>query len=187
MPDSPASRSTEVDQLLLNARLRDELEPFLDESISQVGPLPTPRENEYLASMLAWERAPMLPIAQWFNPPLVLPAPADLDDDRLRVLLRDVIHRLHQHRIVLDFTDHLSDRQLYCLIYRDILPTYEKKIDSSRHFLHWDCANMGDDPELWLRHYASPEEREGWIEQTGQTPPPHEPPPYPRHLPHHPL
>ena len=49
--------SEEVDHLLLNARLRDELEPFLDESVSlvDVRRMSTPKENEFLASMLAWE------------------------------------------------------------------------------------------------------------------------------------
>ena len=46
----------EVEQLLLNARLRDELEPFLDESVEVVNTrvMPTDQENEYLASMLEW-------------------------------------------------------------------------------------------------------------------------------------
>ena len=66
------SQADEVDQLLLNAELRDQLEPFLDESLDllNVSRLPTEAENEFLASMLAWERAPTLPIAQWFAPAL---------------------------------------------------------------------------------------------------------------------
>ena len=50
----------EVEHLLRNAELRDELEPYFDESIRSVNvdELPTPVENEFLASMLAWERAP---------------------------------------------------------------------------------------------------------------------------------
>ena len=62
--------SEEVDELLLNARLRDELEPFLDESVHILDcrRLPTSDENEFLAQMLAWERAPVLPIAKWFQP-----------------------------------------------------------------------------------------------------------------------
>ena len=74
--------SDEVDQLLLNARLRDELEPFLDESVHILDcrRLPTPEENEFLAQMLAWERAPVLPISRWFEPELVLPAPDKLSD-----------------------------------------------------------------------------------------------------------
>ncbi len=67
----------EVEHLLRNAELRDELEPYFDESIRSVNveELPTPVENEFLASMLAWERAPVLPIAQWFEPELQLPHP----------------------------------------------------------------------------------------------------------------
>ena len=58
----------DVDQLLLNAQLRDEMEPFVDESIALLESryLSISKENEFLASMLAWERAPVLPIRQWF-------------------------------------------------------------------------------------------------------------------------
>ena len=101
--------SEEVDQLLLNARLRDELEPFLDESIRLVNThsVPTPVENEYLASMLAWERAPVLPIADWFEPRLELPPPDQLTEQRLHALLWETIGRLYKKRIVVEFTDHL--------------------------------------------------------------------------------
>src|SRR5436190_23149627 len=107
--------SAEVDQLLLNARLRDELEPFLDESVHILycRRLPTSDENEFLEQMLAWERAPVLPIAKWFQPELVLPHPDQLSDAELRKILTETIQKLYSQRIVLDFTDHLSDRQLY--------------------------------------------------------------------------
>ena len=77
----PPAREEEVDQLLRNARLRDELEPFLDESISLVNSrdMPTSQENEFLESMLAWERAPIVPISHWFDPELRLPSPDLLD------------------------------------------------------------------------------------------------------------
>ena len=172
-----------------NAQLRDELEPFLDDSISQlnVGELPTRVENEYLASMLAWERAPVLPICEWFQPHLQLPRPETLTDEQLHDILWDTIQKLYDRRIVLDFTDHLSDRQLYCLIFRDILPSPEKKLERSDNFLHWDCADAGGDPEVWLRYYASEEDRRSWIESGDGPLPPTEPPPYPRHLPRRPL
>ena len=114
----------EVEHLLRNAELRDELEPFFDESIRSVNveELPTPVENEFLASMLAWERAPVLPISKWFDPELQLPHPESLSNDALHELLWKTIHMLYHRRIVLDFTDHLSDRELYCVIFRDILP-----------------------------------------------------------------
>lgn len=181
--------SDDVEQLLLNAHLRDELEPFLDDSILgfSVGDLPTPKENEYLASMLAWERAPALPISRWFNPELALPSPESLDDAALHDLLWETVQKLFDERIVLDFTDHLSDRQLYTLIYRDILPSYEKRIEGSPAWLHWDCADAGNNSDAWLSYYASDEERDDWAEHVEEQLPPKQPLPFPRNLPRRPL
>ncbi len=175
----------EVDQLLLNARLRDELEPFKDESFDLVNvkEMPTSFENEYLASMLAWERAPVLPIAQWFEPRLTLPAPESLSVQQLHERLRGTISLLHEKQIVLDFTGHLSDYQLYCLIMRDILPSPEKKLDVSSTYLHWHCLDPTDDPDIWLTYYASDEERQGWAQETGNLLPPKRPLPFPRRMP----
>ena len=179
----------EVEHLLRNAELRDELEPYFDESIRSVNvdELPTPVENEFLASMLAWERAPILPICQWFEPELKLPHPDGLTNLELRDRLWDTIRQLFNRRIVLDFTDHLSDRELYCLIYRDILPCSEKKIESLTNYLHWDCAEVGGDPTTWLRYYATAEERRAWAEEFPDPLPAAEDPPYPRELPRRPL
>jgi hypothetical protein len=177
--------SEDVDHLLLNARLRDELEPFLDESVAlvDVRSMPTPVENEFLASMLAWERAPVLPISQWFPQELLLPAPEKLDNSALREQLWIVIHKLYEARIVLDFTEHLSDRELYCVIYRDILPSPEKKIDLPKNYLHWACLDPDDDPVTWLRYYATDAQREEWATENDEPLPISEPPPYPRKMP----
>src|SRR5215475_11261267 len=88
----------EVEHLLRNAQLRDELEPYLDEAILHLNQeeVPTPVENEFLASMLAWERAPILPIYQWFTPELNLPAPDKLDDAELKRLLWQTISQLFE-------------------------------------------------------------------------------------------
>lgn len=183
-------RPEEVEQLLLNAQLRDELEPYFDESLScvNVREVPTPVENEFLASILAWERAPVLPISQWFDPELVLPNPDCLEEFELHQTLWDTIHKLYSKRIVLDFTDHLTDRELYRIVYRDILPSREKKIDLPKNYLHWNCAEADDDdPEIWLTYYATDVERETWAEETGQWLPPAKTPPYPRKMPNRPL
>ena len=183
-------RPEEVEQLLLNAQLRDELEPYLDESLScvNVQEVPTPVENEFLASILAWERAPVLTISQWFEPELVLPNPDSLDDLELHQLLWDTIHNLYSKRIVLDFTDHLTDRELYRIVVRDILPSPEKKIDLPKNYLHWNCAEAdSDNQEIWLTYYATEAEREIWAEETGLPLPPAETPPYRRKMPSRPL
>ena len=177
----------EVDQLLLNAQLRDELEPFLDEAMQllTMKQMPLQTENEFLASMLAWERAPALPISRWFTPELKLPRADSLTDAQVHDLLWDTLHKLHSQRIVLQCTDHLSDRQLYCLIARDILPSYEKKIDEPRNFLHWHCVDENQ-TELWLAYYATDAERRSWVVETGGVLPPRRPLPYPRKMPNRP-
>ena len=181
--------SDDVDHLLRNAQLRDALEPLYDESICRVNVevMTTGAENDFLESMLEWERAPMLPICEWFDPKLELPHPDRLDDIALRSVLYSTIDRLFAKHIVLDFTDHLADRQLYCLVYRDILPAHEKMIRRKNNYLHWDCANVEGDPDAWLRYYASEDERQTWAEETGGHLPQVDEPPHPRDLPRAPL
>ena len=185
MVDSRRPQEIEVEELLRNAELRNALEPFYDESISRVNVqhLPLAVENDFLASMLAWEQAPVLPIYRWFDPELRPPRPGVLSDENLHEILWDVIQKLYDKRIVLDFTGHLSDRELYSLIYRDILPSREKKIDSGVHYLHWDCTGPSRDPEVWLRYYATEEDRELWAETYHLPLPKTADPPYPRDMP----
>ena len=188
MSNARRPQPDEVELLLRNAELRDELERYFDESISRVNiqHLTLSAENEFLACMLAWEQAPVLPIYRWFDPELRPPHPDSLADEDLRGILWDVIKRLSSHRIVLDFTDHLTDRDLYCMVFRDILPAREKKLDYPNNYLHWDCTGPGNDPEIWLRYYATDEEREAWSETYRQPLPPTAPTPYPRSLPREP-
>jgi hypothetical protein len=187
LPES--SKSDDVEHLLRNAQLRDELEPLFDESVGRVNPtaMTTRCENEFLESMLEWERAPILPIYRWFTPPLVLPHPDRLNSQQLAVVLRATIEKLFDKHVVLDFTDHLSDYQLYGLVFRDILPSHEKMLERRTSYLHWDCANIDDNPLDWLRYYASDSEREMWAEESGEPLPPRDEPPFLRKLPRAPL
>lgn len=182
------SQSRDIEALMRNAELRNALEPFFDETLEHLNSqeVTTEVENEYLTGMLAWERAPVLPIARWFEPELKIPAPDTLNDEQLHEMLWDVVQRLYDKRVVLDFTDHLNDRQLYCLIYRDILPSPEKKVDLPTSFLHWDCSDATGDADTWLRYYASLEERESWLEENDSPLPESEPVPFPRRLPREP-
>ena len=109
--------------------------------------MPTRDENEFLASMLEWERAPVLPIRQWFQPSLNPPAPESLNDQQLHNVLWDTIQALFAKRIVLDYTHHLSDRQLYRLIYRDILPSLEKKDRAFSHLFALAVYRSGNGSE----------------------------------------
>lgn len=171
----------EVDLMLTNARLRDELEPYRDESIDpSVSRMSLQEENEYLASMLAWERAPALPIASWFSPVLELPSPDLLADEELSELLHATVEKLYSERVILRYTDHLSDRDLYKIIYRDILPCCEKKVELPGKFLEWRCM---EDTDEWLRFYADAIERRRFQEEFEVELPPSETPRYKRQLP----
>lgn len=185
MPSHRPCSAEEIDQLLLNARLRDEMEPFHDEALDLVDSrrIPTSTENAYLESLLQWERAPVLPIYRWFEPLLELPHPSRLSDEQIHTLLWQTIERLHEQLISLAYTEHLSDRQLYCVLYRDILPSAEKKLERRCGYLYWFCVDADDDPETWLRYYASEPQRQRWAWETGQPLPPRQPLPYPRTMP----
>ena len=172
----------EIELLLANARLRDELEPYRDESIdTSTVRMNLRTENEYLASMLAWERAPALPIASWFTPILELPPPDSLDDESLDALVSETVERLYSQKVVLRFTDHLSNRELYKIIYRDILPCCEKKVEITGKFLEWRCI---EDTDTWLRFYADAVERRRFQEEHDVSMPPSEKPRYRRDMPH---
>ncbi|MDO5553235.1 MAG: hypothetical protein Q4G68_05700 [Planctomycetia bacterium] len=177
----------DVEELIRNAELRTELEPYYDEAISRVNVQSWPLEsvNDFLASMLDWERAPELPIRDWFNPPLNLPPASLLSESQVSEILADVVNRLFDKGIILDYADHLSDRELYQMIVKDILPIREKKIDNPSLYHHWDCCNRSDidNEELWLMYYASEEDRDLWQETHEGQLPPKLTPPCRRHLP----
>ena len=175
----------EVDAMIRNAELRSELEPYYDESISKVetSQLPLVQENAYLESMLAWETAPSLPICQWFTPTLKPASPWNMSEAELAEALDRLASALFSKRIVLDFTDHLSDRELYLLICREILPCREKMIENRGGYLHWDCANMNENQDVWLQFYASETDRDLWEEMNEKSAPYHCDPPFLRDLP----
>jgi len=175
----------EVDQLLLNAQLRDELEPYMDESVELVdaSQMSTEEENSFLQAMLCWERSPVIPISQWFEPELQLPHPDTLSDRNLSKVMWDALERLAEQRIYLQCTDHLSDRQLYCVLYRDILPATEKKLDLPQNDLIWKLVDLESDPELWLTYYADSDERYQWEFENNRIPPAPIEPPFSRKLP----
>lgn len=176
---------SEVEQLLHNARLRDQLEPFIDESIAlvDVTEMSTSEENQFLESMLNWEYAPVLPISQWFEPELSLPQPETLSNRDLSKMLWDTLERLAEQNIYLQYADHLSDRELFCVLVRDILTATEKKLDIPNNPIVWRLVDNESDPDTWLAYYATDEQRYLWQLEHGQAPPASKPLKYPRQMP----
>ena len=60
-------------------------------------------------------------------------------------------------------------------------------MERANTYLHWQCIDVSQDPDIWLRYYATPEERSAWQREFGEEPPPSQSPPYPRRMPRRPI
>jgi hypothetical protein len=113
-----------------------------------------------------------------------LPQPDQLEDKPLSATLWRVIYWLSRARVFLEHTDHLSDRQLYELLWYDLL---RRETWDTRQFPHTCCrldllgSGTDEDQYLFLRYYADSKRRRFWREQfPDATIPEHEEPPFPR-------
>ncbi len=105
-----------------------------------------------------------------------------LDDAALAATLRAMIDELWRRGMVIEQTDHLSDRALYRWLVLDAL--LEEAILSDDGLGAWHLSPIGsgseEDIEISLRYYFDDEEREDWERQFGGPLPPKEPLPYDR-------
>ncbi|PYR92402.1 MAG: hypothetical protein DMF84_12865 [Acidobacteria bacterium] len=112
--------------------------------------------------------------------------PDDLDDVALRKARWSIIEGLARLRVFLDQTDHLSDRELYTQLLRELLPQEMPALDVDE-ISAWHIDVLGyDKPELYLKYYADEKTRESWrIDFPDDLIPGREDPPYDRdrHLP----
>jgi hypothetical protein len=101
-----------------------------------------------------------------------------LDDASLHSKLWEVLEAMADIGMVVEFTDHLSDRALYRYLVRDCLPveTYLSEF-GLWHVSPVDELNYGD---VYMRYYADDVERATWAEDTGDPLPPREPRAYDR-------
>jgi hypothetical protein len=85
-------------------------------------------------------------------------------------------------------TDHLSDRELYALLWSDILHDEVPLLPDDPGVWHIDLLGRGDETDtmLYLKYYADESERQQWLKDYGDCGlSPHEEPPFDRdrHLP----
>ena len=112
-----------------------------------------------------------------------LPNPDDVSDDDLAPVLWKVINGLWDEGVVLYSTDHLSDRELYSLLWTDLLIEEQPIIpDEVPVTTHLDILGgwSNDDMEVYLRYYADEEARREWAASYGKPIPDHVDPPYDR-------
>jgi len=120
---------------------------------------------------------------------LELPEPEAMNDEQLTAKLWEVIHGLARMQVFLSSTDHLSDRELYALLWRDVLRQETKApTRCPGAFCHVNLVSNGseEDTLLYLKYYADEDSRRFWLtEFPDDRVPAHEDPPYDRdrHLP----
>jgi hypothetical protein len=137
---------------------------------------------EHILFMEGVEEQPLLDLLE--NGGLQIPQPASLDDAQLHTKLWEVINGMALLGCYLSSTDHLSDRQLYELLWNDILrePT---SVCPGNPNAAWHIDILGgcseEDLQTRLKYYAEEDERLSWAEEfPGTIIPPHEPLPFDR-------
>ena len=117
------------------------------------------------------------------NAGIPLPNPQNVAEHEMHDVLWEMIHGLWDQRVVLYCTDHLSDRELYTLLWKDLLLDDEPILpDDFAVTTHLDTLGRWSekDTELFLRHYADEDTRRRWGEEFGKVVPEHVDPPYQR-------
>lgn len=109
-----------------------------------------------------------------------MPEPETMEDEQLTAKLWEVIRALARTRVFLSETDHLSDRELYSLLWHRVLRE-EVPMDDCGWIAHVGLVSTGgeDDSYLYLKYYADDEWRRNWLaEFPDYELPAHEEPPY---------
>jgi hypothetical protein len=143
------------------------------------------QEEAFLEHILLVEEAEEEPLFDLLEKAgLQLPQSSCINDSQIHDKLWEVIHGMALLGCYLSSTDHLSDRQLYELLWDELLrePTSVTPGDPNAA---WHIDLLGgcseEDLRLRLKYYADEEERLSW---EGEFPddiiPPHEPLPYDR-------
>jgi hypothetical protein len=111
-----------------------------------------------------------------------LPDDSSLDDEALHQKLEVLIDEMAELGLLLESTDHLSDRELYRYLLTDAL--LEETVLSTSGAGAWHISPIGgcseEDNQIYLRYYADDEDREHWRKDFGEPLPPKEKPPYDR-------
>lgn len=128
-----------------------------------------PAVGKFWESVIAFEQAPHTThFEQLLAHGVSLPDPSELSEEGLEEKLSEVIQNLAQMRVYLRNTNHLSDRQLYELLWWDLLR--QETVDTSNlpgTNCQLDLIGSGSDEDqyLYLTYYADESERRFWNEQ----------------------
>ena len=113
---------------------------------------------------------------------VVLPEESSLGDESLHQKLQELIDEMAGIGMLIESTDHLSDRELYRYLVTDALLEETVLPTSSNGAWHMSPIGGGseEDNEIYLRYYADDDTRERWHRDFGDPLPPKEKPPFDR-------
>ena len=159
----------DIDQEIRINEMRHQIEEAGGVMFSGESDIPSDLEEEFLARILAFENGPFATHLEILaRAGLVLPPPEEVTDDALPGLLHAMFEELARHNTFVEATDHLSDRELYDLLWRDVLreetPDLPGELEGNCHI---DLVSGGGDEatEAWLMYYASDRTRAEWVRQ----------------------
>jgi len=165
-------------------KLRAELEK-LGGNTSTLESMPADMEEEFLRHVLEYETAEQISLLRLLeNAGLEVPAPETLDDDTLKIKLKEIIDRMASVGAYVLHTNHLSDRDLYDYLYHDALREETVLFPENPSYAYIiDLTGSGgeDDNATYLKYYADEEYRRQWAHDWPDDPiPEHEEPPFDR-------
>jgi len=165
-------------------KLRAELEK-LGGNTSTLESMPADMEEEFLRHVLEYETAEQISLLRLLeNAGLEVPAPETLDDDALKIKLKEIIDRMASVGAYVLHTNHLSDRDLYDYLYHDALREETVLFPENPSYAYMiDLTGSGgeDDNATYLKYYADEEYRRQWAHDWPDDPiPEHEEPPFDR-------
>jgi hypothetical protein len=165
-------------------KLRAELEK-LGGNTSTLESMPADMEEEFLRHVIEYETAEQISLLRLLeNSGLEVPPPESLDDDALKIKLKEIVDRMAAVGSYLLHTNHVSDRDLYEYLYHEALreetvlfpenPSYAYMIDLTG-------SGSEDDNQTYLKYYADEEYRRQWAHDwPDDRMPEHEEPPFDR-------
>lgn len=136
---------------------------FTNEGIEQ---LPPEMEEAFWRQIIAYETAEPTDLFRLLvEGGVSLPAPVLVSEEHLADRLWETIYFLATHGCYLENTDHLSDRELYNLLWERLLR--EPAIlfpDDPNYAYHIDTIGSGSeaDQQIYLTYYATEEDRLHW-------------------------
>jgi hypothetical protein len=143
--------------------------------------MPRDMAEEFLKRLIAFETAPDTTDFETLTADGVpLPSPEEVSDRDIGTVLWRVIFGLAKHRVFLEWTNHLSDRELYSALWNIVLRQERPAIPEGHTGSYHVCV-PGDDPHYtnYLSYYANDDTRKKF----GEDDPTFVPPPrkYPRY------